>query len=144
MVDDSLVNDIKNIQRLSDNRKRNVDKFIEGVLDVTLNFIGENSSTLVGGYEIIKKHPWFLNKHDYGDEVIIRTSKKDIINWLNYSPRNWLQDYHVINFDNNDIDYIKDYLSQLRSLLDIDLLDTQFDQLQDIKDIESIKNNKRF
>ena len=142
MLDDNLIDDIKSTQRLSQDWRNGVNNFISGVLEVTLNFIDERSRVSVGGYEITKKHPWFLNKKRYGDEICIKTSKKVLISWLNFEPSiyKWEHKYKVTEFDYNDLENVKFYLSQLRSLLDIDLLEVQLDQLNDIKDIEKLNS----
>lgn len=143
MIANELIEEVKATQQLSDSWKKKIDQFVNDTLKVVINFIGNQKKVSVGGYTITKKHPWFLAKSKYGDELIIRSTNKIIVSWLedftDWRTGRWMN----LTFDYNDVENIKDFLCNLRSFMDIDLLEIKFDGIEedDEKRYRALENN---
>ena len=126
---DDLLEDVKNTQRMSEDWKKKIDHFINSTKEVVFVFLGESDHARVGGYNITLKHPWFLSKKYYGKELEIKINNKVILSWLE-NGSGYRSHWQLQTFDYDNIENVKDFLLNLQSVMDIDLLEIKFDGLE--------------
>ena len=124
---DDLVQDVKDTHSLSLQYEKKILKFIEDTRKITMAFVGSKSNVKVAGYVISKHRPWFLSK----DWLVfsIKLNRKTIVSWYTRGARSSYGNWYLDDFDFNNIENVKDFLHQLKSYMDIDLLEIKLNGL---------------
>jgi hypothetical protein len=142
METEVLINNVKIMQKNSDIAISRVSEFLEEVRKLVISILGSKYCIEIGGYSITRKHPWFLNKKLFRDELRINNSSRCIINWIETIVFNSNSKYkwELLDFNFDDIEVLKDFLLKLKELFNVQLIEIQLEGID--KDLNDLKESK--
>ena len=138
---DDLVQDVKDTHILTLQYEKKILKFIEDTRKIAMSFIGSKSKIKVAGYVVSRYRPWYLNEN--WNIFSIKLNRKTILSWYTKGARSSYGSWILDDFDLNNIENVKDFLYQLKSFMDIDLLEIKLNGLdahtdKEFKELEEL------